>query len=91
MRADGSVLSMGIRLGPTQTGQIAVARLDPTDGHELFLRIIDTDACGDGYPAMTLGPDGDIAVTAAAFRRIGGECIWPQVHSAFRLGLRPRA
>jgi hypothetical protein len=78
VRADGSVVSMGIRLGPTQTGQIAVARLDPADGHELFLRIIDTDGCGDGYPAMALGADGDIAVAASAFFRIGGECIWPQ-------------
>jgi outer membrane protein assembly factor BamB len=77
VRPDGSVVAMGIRLGPTGPGQIAVTRLDPTDGHELFLRILDTDGCGDGYPAMTLGPDGDIALAAAVFHRVGGECIWP--------------
>ena len=77
VRTDGSVVSMGIRLGPTQAGQIAVARLDPADGHELFLRTIDTEGCGDGYPAMSLSPEGDIAVAASVLRRIGGECIWP--------------
>jgi hypothetical protein len=78
IRADGSVVSMGVRLGPTQRGQIAVTRLDPADGHELFLHIIDTDGCGDSYPAMALGPEGDIAVAASVFRRIDGECLWPQ-------------
>ena len=64
--------------GPTGPGQIAVSRLDSSDGLELFLRIIDTDGCGDGYPAMALGTDGDIAVAASVLRRIGGECIWPR-------------
>lgn len=77
VRPDGSVVAMGIRLGPDGPGQIAVARLDPTDGHELFIRIIDSDRCGDGYPAMALGPDGDIAIAASLFFRTGGACVWP--------------
>lgn len=77
VRPDGSPVAMGIRLGPHGAGQIAVTRLDPDDGREIYLRIIDTDGCGDAYPGMSLGADGDVAVAGSAFRRTAGVCMWP--------------
>jgi hypothetical protein len=76
--AQGNVLASGRLVGAGNDSEIAVAKLDGSDGSVIWSRILDLYGCDDGALGAAIDARGDVSVPGWTFEKVDGACSWPQ-------------